>query len=243
MNLSCVESSISVQFPMIPGLSRGETVALLITMRSVRTIAARLLLTACFALAATTAFAVTVDQIVALSKAGVSDAVILALLDRDGSVLTIQPEQLIALKRAGLSDALLTAMLKNGRAEGEDAARAASAASAAGILATLSASPEVKIIGHGPDRPNTAHTEDLYAGLRDGVRLPAAIPYASPYAIPYASPFIGSRFKHAYNAHPPLDSSYRDRLLCLAQVNTARGAGPSYVTECPAVMQRQLRTR
>jgi hypothetical protein len=214
-------------------------------MPSVRTMAARLILMVCFARASTAAFAVTVDQIVALSKAGVSDAVILALLDRDGSVLTIEPEQLVALKRAGLSDALVTAMLKNGRAEGEDAARAASAASASSILATLSAAPEVKIIGHGPDRPNTAHTEDLYAGLRDGVRLPAAIPYASPYAIPYASsPFTGSRFKRAYNAHhPPVDNAFRDRMLCLAQVNTAKGTGPSYVTECPAIMQRQLRTR
>jgi hypothetical protein len=212
-------------------------------MRFVHTIAARLLLAACFTLAATSAFAVTVDQIVALSKAGVSEAVILALLDRDGTVLTIEPEQLIALKRDGLSDTLLTAMLKNGRAEGEDAVRAASAASAAGILATLSAAPEVKIIGHGPDRPNTAHTEDLYAGLRDGVRLPAAIPYASPYAIPYGAPlapFANSHFKRAYNAHAPLRT---DRALCLAQVNTAKGPGPSYVTECPAVMQRPLRTR
>jgi hypothetical protein len=213
-------------------------------MRSVRTFAVRLLFTACFALASTAAFAVTVDQIVALSKAGVSEAVILALLDRDGTVLTIEPDQLIALKRQGLSDTLLTAMLKNGRAEGEDAARAASVASASGILATLSAAPEVKIIGHGPDRPNTAHTEDLYAGLRDGVRIPAAIPYASPYAIPYASPLTGVRFKRAYNAHPPRENDYRDRMLCLAQVNTAKGPGPSYVTDCPAVMQqRALRTR
>ena len=32
-------------------------------------------------------------------------------------------------------------------------------------------------------------------------------------------------------------------MLCLAQVNTAAGPGPSYVTECPAVMQRSLRGR
>jgi len=193
---------------------------------------------ALLAFATASASAVSVDQILALSKAGVSEAVILALLDRDGTVLSIEPEQLVALKREGLSDTLLIAMLKNGRAEGEDAARAVSSATAASILSTMSASPEVKIIGHGPDRPNTAHTEDLYAGLRDGVRLPAAIPYASPYAIPYASPFAVASFKRGFNSRPVLRS---DRPLCLAQVNTPRGAGPSYVTECPAVMQRGRR--
>src|SRR5262249_60987259 len=81
------------------------------------------------------AAAVTVDQIVALSKAGVSEAVILALLDRDGNVLTIEPDQLVALKRDGLSDTLIMAMLKNGRAE--DSAPAAASLNAAGILNSL----------------------------------------------------------------------------------------------------------
>jgi hypothetical protein len=192
--------------------------------------------------------AVTVDQIVSLSKAGVSEAVILALLDRDRNVLSIDPEQLVALKRDGLSDALITAMLRNGRQEGDEAARAVSAERAADVLASLSATPDVTVVGHGPERPNTAHTEDWYAGIRDGVRLPAAIPYGSPYAIPYASAY--GAFPSVYGAVPysrglkaPSNVARRNRALCVAQVNTAKGAGPSYVTECPAVMQRALRTR
>ena len=133
--------------------------------------------------------AVTVDQIVSLSKAGVSEAVILALLDRDRTVLTIDPEQLVTLKREGLSDTLIMAMLRNGRQEGDEAARAVSAERAADVLAALASTPQVTIVGHDPERPNTAHTEDLYAGIRDGVRLPAAIPYGSPYAIPYPSAY------------------------------------------------------
>jgi len=191
--------------------------------------------------------AVTVDQIVSLSKAGVSEAVILALLDRDRTVLTIDPDQLVALKREGLSDTLILAMLKNGRQEGDEAARVVAAERAADVVASLSSTPQVTIVGHGPDRPNTAHTEDLYAGIRDGVRLPAAIPYGSPYAIPYASVFP---YASAYGAVPyarpfktrPLTPD-RARALCLAQVNTARGVGPSYVTECPAPMQRALRAQ
>lgn len=190
--------------------------------------------------------AVTVDQIVSLSKAGVSEAVILALLDRDRTVLTIDPDQLVALKREGLSDTLILAMLRNGRQEGDEAARAVAAERAADVLTSLSSTPQVTIVGHGPDRPNTAHTEDLYAGIRDGVRLPAAIPYGSPYAIPYPSVFpyasgYGGPYGRPLKTRPL--TPYRNRALCLAQVNTARGAGPSYVTECPAVMQRSLHTR
>jgi hypothetical protein len=208
------------------------------------------------------AAAVTVEQIVSLARAGVSEAVILALLERDGTVLTIAPEQLVSLKRDGLSDTLITAMLKNGREEAEDAARAVSASKTASILASLDAAPDVVVVGHGPDRPNTTHTEDYYRDFRDGVRLPAAGFYGSPYPIPYASfrRGLGVReFKSpAYtppvfvppvfvppSAVPPAQSPYqaRDRMLCLAQVNTAVGRGPAYVTECPAIMQRSVRGR
>jgi hypothetical protein len=185
--------------------------------------------------------AVTVQEIVSLSKAGVSDAVILALLDRDRSVLTIDPDELVALKREGLSDALIVAMLKNGRQEGDDAARAVSAERAADVLASLSSTPQVTIVGHDPERPNTAHTEDLYAGIRDGVRLPAAMPYGSPYAIPFPSFYGAVPYARAFRTQPL--TSHRNRMLCLARVNTPVGPGPSYVTECPPVMQRPLQTR
>src|SRR5579864_1073819 len=79
------------------------------------------------------ASAVTVDEIVQLANAGISDAVILALLDRDRTVLTIAPEDLVVLKQDGLSDALIIAMLKSGREEAEAAMRAESEANAARI--------------------------------------------------------------------------------------------------------------
>jgi hypothetical protein len=186
--------------------------------------------------------AVTVDEVVSLSKAGVSEAVILALLDRDRSVLTINPDQLVTLKREGLSDTLIMAMLKNGRQEGDDAARAISAERAADVLASLSSTPTVTIVGHDPERPNTAHTEDWYAGIRDGVRLPAAIPYGSPYAVPYA-PVYGAVPYAPYAGGLRLPLARRTRTMCVAQVNTPAGAGPAYVTECPAVMQRAVRAR
>jgi len=193
-------------------------------------------------LTASPVFAVTVDQIVALSKAGVSEAVILALLDRDRTILTIDPDQIVALKRDGLSDTLITAMLKSGRDEAEQAAQDVSSWNAATILSSLNNTPGVVVVGHGPDRPNTIHTEDWYSGFRDGVRVAghrAGSAYVSPRS-PYRNGLTGKSFH--LPSPPVFGSSPRgrnaDRRLCLAQVNTATGPGPSYVTECPAVMRQ-----
>src|ERR1700742_1851371 len=87
--------------PMFTRAFGGEGVAKARTMRSRVSVIQRVLppAAALLVLVPKAASAVTVDQIIALSKAGVSEAVILALLDRDGNVLSIEPEQLVALKR------------------------------------------------------------------------------------------------------------------------------------------------
>src|SRR5882762_2672316 len=50
-------------------------------------------------LAPRAASAITVDQIVSLAKSGVTDTVILALIDRDRTVFAIEPEQILSLQR------------------------------------------------------------------------------------------------------------------------------------------------
>jgi hypothetical protein len=172
--------------------------------------------------------AVTVDQIVALAHAGVTDTVILALIDRDKTILDIQPEQLVALQRDGLSDAVITAMLKSGREEGEEAARAVSAFNTATIMSALSLGPETVLVGHGPEIPNTAHVDGFYSG-----------PPGSAYygAVPYAYPAFRSRSSRRATA-PAV--AVRAPLLCTARTSTGRSAANpafDYVTECPAVMQ------
>jgi len=192
-----------------------------------------------------TAAAVTVEQIVALSKSGVSEAVILALLDRDKTILSIEPDQLVALKRAGLSDSLLMAMLKNGREEGEEAARAISDAKAASILATLPISsytpaPDFVVVGHGPDYPNTSYGNRTFYSPSAGYSVRRGFSgdrYGEPGSLGvFVPPYTGSL---KCGAGPPswFDYPRGDRVLCLAQVTTAQGRGPSYVTECPTVMQ------
>jgi hypothetical protein len=130
------------------------------------------------------ASAVTLDQVVGLSKAGVSEAVILALIDRDKTILTIESDQLIALKNDGVSEAIIVALLKSGRAEGEAAAIANAALNASTITSALSTGPDLVIVGHGPDRPNAGHQDGFYSGPpAEGYALPYTgfLPY-SPYA-------------------------------------------------------------
>lgn len=191
-------------------------------------------LTVVAVLAPAAASAVTVDQVVELSKAGVSEAVILALIDRDRTVFSLDAEQIVTLHRDGLSDSIILAMLKSGRKEGEDAARAASAANAATIAAALTSAPEVAFVGHGPDVPNTAHSSNFSAPLVAGV-MP--VPYAVPYATPSVAPSVrrrGTPFSQA-----PRARGFEPPALCLAQLSAAGSASSlTLVTPCPAGIRR-----
>ena len=179
------------------------------------------------------ASAVTIEQVLALANAGVTEVVILALVDRDRTVFAIEPEQIVTLKREGLSDTLILAMLKSGRAEGELAARADAAYNSAAIASALATEPLTVMVGHGPDRPNTPHIDGFYSGPPVSTFVPAQY-YAPQY---YAPAF-------RYRAPPPFGSqrSTESRALCYAQVNTPRSTNSlSFVTECPAVMQGHRR--
>jgi hypothetical protein len=188
----------------------------------------RLVLVGLLACIPVPAFAVTVDQIVALAHAGVTDAVILALIDRDKTIFPIEPEQLVALQREGLSEPVILAMLKSGREEGDEAARADAASNAATMVAALSQGPSMVIVGHGPEVPNTAHPDGFYSGPPAGAYF-GGIP--SAYA-PY-------RFRSSPRRAAASPVGVRPPALCLAQVATRSSATPGlgFVTGCPAVMQ------
>jgi hypothetical protein len=68
------------------------------------------------------ASAVTINEIISLSKAGVSEPVILALIDRDKTIFTLGAEQLVTLQKAGVTDTIVIAMLRSGREEPPPAA-------------------------------------------------------------------------------------------------------------------------
>ena len=247
---------------MFRSLSTGEPVA---TRRVVRVVLWLLLATALI-LIPLPARAVTADQIVSLAQAGVTDAVILALIDRDKTIFAIEPEQLVTLKAQGLSEPVILAMLKSGREEGERAAQAAADLNTAMILASLAPAPDLVIVGHGPEVPDVAHPNGFYSGppsLGYGgyggyLALPYvgggrrrgqhASPITTPYTAQYTSPFTAqytSPFEPVIPVQGPVIPPVarraeppQSRALCLAQMNTATSTRPlSYVTECPAVMQ------
>src|SRR5262245_64253476 len=126
-------------------------------MRGIRAALLMVLLAALSAPAA----AVTTDQIVALKKAGVSDAVILALIERDRTVFTLAPEQIVALQREGLSEDLIIAMLRSGQ-EADEAVRADSANASAAIAAAITPGPDILILGHRTTPPDTAHYNRIH---------------------------------------------------------------------------------
>ncbi|HYT77512.1 MAG TPA: hypothetical protein VEL79_22350 [Vicinamibacterales bacterium] len=72
----------------------------------------------CFAvltLAAGRAEAVTIHDVIELSKAGLSDQVLVALIEVDRSVFSIDAATLKQLKNGGVSDAVIIAMIRSGR--------------------------------------------------------------------------------------------------------------------------------
>jgi hypothetical protein len=181
-------------------------------------------------LAPMSASAVTLQQVVALSKAGVSEPVILALIDRDKTIFTIDPEDLVALKVDGVSEKIVLAMLKSGREEAAAADRADEEQRRAEYMAAVAAGPQSIVIGHEPERPG--YSDNAYAAAP-----PAAfssdfnpVPYAVPYAVPYVVSPQPMRYRNRRVVAPQTTHQ-----LCLAQV-TAGHALPSigFVTVCPS---------
>jgi hypothetical protein len=113
--------------------------------------------------------------------------VILALVARDRTIFTLNPDDLVALKSQGISEAVLVAMLKSGREEGEAAFAQQTAQAAAERLETAWLQPNVVVVGHGPDRPNSGHFDRVYADSSFGsssyypiVRRPLCIAQMKP---------------------------------------------------------------
>lgn len=172
-------------FLMFLRVDSGEAVARSGTMRRLRAPFAGLLVLASCVLFPASAGAVTVDEIVQLSRAGVTETVILALIDRDKTIFALEPEQLVTLKAQGVSERVVLAMLKSGREEGERAAQAAAELNSGFIMSSLPAGPEVVIVGHGPDVPNGGWSNrSLYGPPVDGI---VGVPYGYGAFLPYAN--------------------------------------------------------
>lgn len=154
------------------------------------------------------AAAVTPEDIVRLAKSGASDDLILALVARDRTIFSLSPEDLIALKTQGISEAVLVAMLKSGREEGEAAVARQAAQAEADRLEAASLAPNVVVVGHGPDRPNSGHFDRVYT-----------------------EPWFG------YSSYYPSPVVRRPLCVAQMKPGPAQ-AGLAYVTQCPLQVQR-----
>lgn len=61
------------------------------------------------------AYAINLRDLIALSKEGVSDAVLVAIIETDGSKFTLGPNDVRQLRSEGISDAVIIAMLMTAR--------------------------------------------------------------------------------------------------------------------------------
>ena len=122
------------------------------------------------ALAAGRAEAVTIRDLIELTKAGLSDDVLLALIEVDRRVFSIDTATLKQLKEAGVSDQVIVALIKSGRQRPEPLA--APAPEPAPV--PREREPEVIVIDHR-DPPSPAPQ-------------PVAYPVAVPVYYPVASP-------------------------------------------------------
>lgn len=117
------------------------------------------------ALAAGRAEAVTIRDVIELSKAGLSDQVLLALIEVDRGVFTIDTPTVKQLKEAGVSETVIVAMIRSGRTP---RAREPELVPEPAPVPSSAPGPEVIVIDHH-DAPSPAPA-------------PIAVPY--PVAVP-----------------------------------------------------------
>jgi hypothetical protein len=105
--------------------------------------------------------AVTIRDIIALAKAGLSDEILSAVIEADRTIFTLDAEQILELRRAGVSDAVLLKMVRSRREfEPPPASTEASAEAAPQEVA-----PQVVIIGGDSKKDDTRDDAGSHRGF------------------------------------------------------------------------------
>jgi len=184
------------------------------------------------------ASAVTIDEVVALSKSGVSEQVIVAVIERDQTLFTLSPAQIMKLQRDGLSDRILLALIKSGRPNEPPPP----ASPVAPVAASVPTQPSITVVGHGPQPPNAPESDLIAADAAEGPPLPVPLPVFVP--VPVIVPVPQGK-PHAGRGLHQQPEQYLERtanpLLCVQRVPLGPSpfsAALTRVTECPAVMQQ-----
>jgi hypothetical protein len=190
----------------------------------------------------TPASAVTLAEVVALSKGGVSEPVILALIERDQTLFSLSSDQLVKLQREGLSDTILLALLKSGHPSEASLPKDPVALAASQPPGAAPPQPAVVVVGHDPEYPNARSADATVATDVPPVQAPMMVPVLVP--VPYLVPHSARRAPRGpgggyleHTANP---------LLCVERVSG--GMSPfapalTRVTECPPQMQQPRNNR
>ena len=136
---------------------------------------ALLILTAFVFLATGRADALSIRDLIELSKAGLGDPVLLALIEVDRGVFSIDTETLKQLKSGGVSDAVIIALIKSGRTKHAEPEQAPAPA-------PEPRTPDVIVVEHR-DPPAAAPPPQPYP-----------VPVAVPVYVPVPSVGYGNRF-------------------------------------------------
>ena len=184
------------------------------------------------------ASAVTIDEVVALSKSGVSEQVIVAVIERDQTLFTLSPALIMKLQRDGLSDRILLALIKSGHPNEPPPP----ASPVAPVAAPVPPPPAIAVVGHGPQPPNVPESDLIAADATEGPPLPVPPPVFVPVPVIVPVPQVKP---HAGRRSHPQPEQFLERtanpLLCVQRVPLGPSpfsAALTRVTECPAVMQR-----
>ena len=120
------------------------------------------------------ASALTIHDVIELSKAGVSDEVLLELIHVDHRVYTIDADAVKRMQTGGVSDTVMLAMIRAGRDVAPSGAAEVSASGSGAVAPPASApQPQVIVVDHADAQPVTREVE-----------VPVPVPVAVPVAVP-----------------------------------------------------------
>ena len=141
-----------------------------------------LLLLAALGLVPAAAEAVTIRDIIELSKAGLADEVLVAVIDADRTIFTLDADQILELKGAGVSEAVLLKMLRTRREFEAPATAHAAQAPSAGVQD--GPAPEVVIIGAPPPTVTVVVPQYYFVAVPIFGRPPRPVRPGAPFLPP-----------------------------------------------------------
>jgi hypothetical protein len=161
-------------------------------LRTLRRRAAALAVAACAVLLVggtpDAAWAVSTRDLIELSKAGLGDEVLVALIEADGTIFNLDAPRILELRAAGVSERVITAMLKN-------ASRPSPASSSTGAA-------DGEPVAAAPPAPDEPVGAPYFVII--GEKPPEPPPPAPTYIVPWV-PWAGTLGRPARAARPLIE--------------------------------------